>query len=267
MFTASVMRLMARPQATEFLINTVTNDEQSYPSVTGLADGGFVVTWMSHNQDGDSWGVYGQRYAADGAASGDEFLINTYTSNQQQEPSVTALNDGGFVVTWMSNGNDGSGWGVYGQRYAADGAASGNEFLINSFTSNNQYDPSVTALADGGFVVTWRGGDQDGSGYGVFGQRYAADGTATGAEFQVNTYTSDNQQEPSVTGLADGGFVVTWMSDNQDGSSWGVYGQRYAADGAASGDEFLINTYTSNQQQEPSVTALSDGGFVVTWMS
>ena len=66
---------------------------------------------MSHNQDGDSWGVYGQRYAADGAASGDEFLINTYTSNQQQEPSVTALNDGGFVVTWMSNGNDGSGWG------------------------------------------------------------------------------------------------------------------------------------------------------------
>ena len=251
----------------EFLINTVTNDEQSYPSVTGLADGGFVVTWMSHNQDGDSWGVYGQRYAADGAASGDEFLINTYTSNQQQEPSVTALNDGGFVVTWMSNGNDGSGWGVYGQRYAADGAASGNEFLINSFTSNNQYDPSVTALADGGFVVTWRGGDQDGSGYGVFGQRYAADGTATGAEFQVNTYTSDNQQEPSVTGLADGGFVVTWMSDNQDGSSWGVYGQRYAADGAASGDEFLINTYTSNQQQEPSVTALNDGGFVVTWMS
>ena len=202
----------------EFLINTVTNDEQSYPSVTGLADGGFVVTWMSHNQDGDSWGVYGQRYAADGAASGDEFLINTYTSNQQQEPSVTALNDGGFVVTWMSNGNDGSGWGVYGQRYAADGAASGTEFLINSYTSNNQYDPSVTALADGGFVVTWRGSDQDGSGYGVFGQRYAADGTATGTEFQVNTYTSDSQQEPSVTGLADGGFVVTWMSHNQDGS-------------------------------------------------
>ena len=65
-----------------------------------------------------------------------------------------------------------------------------------------------------------------------------------GTEFQVNTYTSDNQQEPSVTGLADGGFVVTWMSGNQDGSSWGIYGQRYAADGAASGDEFLINTVT-----------------------
>ena len=58
------------------------------------------------------WGVYGQRYAADGAASGDEFLINNQ-SNQHNEPSVTALADGGFVVTWMSDGNDGSGWGIY----------------------------------------------------------------------------------------------------------------------------------------------------------
>ena len=71
-------------------------------------------------------------------------------------------------------------------------------------------------------MVTWRGGDQDGSGYGVFGQRYAADGTATGTEFQVNTYTSDNQQEPSVTGLADGGFVVTWMSITKTARA-GVY--------------------------------------------
>ena len=60
---------------------------------------------------------------------------------------------------------------------------------------------------------------------------------------------------------------MTWMSDNQDGSSWGVYGQRYAADGAASGDEFLINTVTRESEQIHQVTALHDGGFVVTWMS
>ena len=43
MFTASVMRLMARLQATEFLINTYTSNSQYDPSVTALADGGFVV--------------------------------------------------------------------------------------------------------------------------------------------------------------------------------------------------------------------------------
>ncbi|MDA9009965.1 hypothetical protein N9J35_01635, partial [bacterium] len=114
----------------EFKINTHTSNNQQSPSVTSLANGGFVVTWMSNSQDGSNWGIYGQRYAADGAASGSEFLINTHTSNDQQYPSVTSLAYGGFVVTWMSNSQDGSSWGIYGQRYAADGAASGSEFLI-----------------------------------------------------------------------------------------------------------------------------------------
>ena len=74
---------------------------------------------------------------------------------------MTALNDGGFVVTWMSNNQDGSDWGIYGQRYAADGAPSGNEFLINNHTQYSQYEPSVTALADGGFVVAWQSDYQD----------------------------------------------------------------------------------------------------------
>jgi len=37
-------------------------------SVTGLSNGGFVVTWDSNGQDSDDWGVYGQRYDADGTA-------------------------------------------------------------------------------------------------------------------------------------------------------------------------------------------------------
>jgi hypothetical protein len=252
----------------EFEINTHTSGSQQDPSVTSLDDGGFVVTWMSDNQDGSGWGVYGQRYAADGTASGAEFEINTHTSGSQQDPSVTSLDDGGFVVTWMSDNQDGSGWGVYGQRYAADGTASGAEFKINTHTSSNQQYPSVASLGDGGFVVTWMDNSgQDGSSSGIYGQRYAADGTASGAEFKINTHTSSNQQYPSVTSLGDGGFVVTWMSYDQDGSGWGIYGQRYAADGAASGAEFKINTHTSNNQQSPSVTSLADGGFVVTWMS
>ena len=161
-------------------------------------------------------------------AAGAEFQVNTHINENQYEPSVTALTDGGFVVTWESYNQDGSGLGIYGQRYAADGTVAGAEFQVNTYTDNVQYEPSVTALTDGGFVVTWQSSGQDGSGYGVYGQRYAADGTAAGAEFQVNTHTSSTQSQPSVTALTEGGFVVTWGSDNQDGSSFGVYGQRYA---------------------------------------
>ena len=168
--------------------------------------------------------------------TGTDTQVNTYTSSDQIYSSVTALNDGGFVVTWSSDGQDGSGYGIYGQRYAADGTPVGSEFRANTSTSSDQIYSSVTALNDGGFVVTWSSFGQDGSGYGIYGQRYAADGTPVGSEFRANTSTSSDQVYSSVTALNDGGFVVTWSSDGQDGSGWGIYGQRYAADGTPGGE-------------------------------
>ena len=170
-----------------------------------------------------------------------EFRVNTYTERNQWDLSVSSLADGGFVVTWMSDGQDGSGSGIYGQRYHADGTAAGDEFLVNTEITDYKSAPSVSSLADGGFVVTWGSWGQDGSGPGIYGQRYHADGTAAGDEFRVNTETLGGQSAPSVSSLADGGFVVTWQSDVQDGSGFGIYGQRYDADGAAAGDEFPVS--------------------------
>jgi len=253
--------------SSEFQINTYTDNQQQNSSVTSLADGGFVVTWQSNGQDGSYDGIYGQRYDAGGNTVGSEFQINTYTDNQQQNSSVTSLSDGGFVVTWQSNGQDESSFGIYGQRYDADGNTVGSEFQINTCTDNLQSDPSVTSLSDGGFVVTWQSNGQDGAYYGIYGQRYDASGNTIGSEFQINTYTDNQQQNPSVASLSDGGFVVTWQSNGQDGAYYGIYGQRYDASGNTVGSEFQINTYTDNQQQNSSVTSLADGGFVVTWQS
>src|SRR5262245_33733196 len=111
---------------------------------------------------------------------GNDIQVNTFTTGDQITPTVAALSDGGFVVTWASLGQDGSDGGIYGQRYAADGTAVGNEFQVNSFTSSDQNTPSVTALSDGGFVVTWMSLGQDGSGEGIYAQRFAADGNAVG---------------------------------------------------------------------------------------
>ncbi len=196
----------------EFRVNTFTDDIQGRPSVARLNDGGFVLTWHSNLQDGNSWGIYGQRYNANGTTNGEEFRVNTYTDNSQGEPSVTGLNDGGFVVTWHSEDQDGSGYGIYGQRYNASGTKEGGEFQVNTHTVNWQIRPSVAELNDGGFVVTWHSYLQDGSRYGIYGQRYNASGSKVGSEFQVNTETNDYQEYSSVTGLNDGGFVVTWHS-------------------------------------------------------
>ena len=50
-----------------------------------------------------------------------------------------------------------------------------------------------------------------------------------GNEFQVNTYTPNNQLFPAVAADSDGNFVVAWQSEGQDGSSNGVFAQRFAA--------------------------------------
>ncbi len=251
----------------EFQINTFTANGQSDSSIAALSDGGFVVTWESFAQDGDQNGIYGQRFNADGTNNGVEFHVSNETVDTQTDSAVTGLADGGFMVTWASNLQDTSGYGVYGQRYNADGSVNGVETLINSTVVNGQFTPTITSLADGGFLVAWNSFGQDGSVSGVFAQRYNANGSANGGEFGVNSFTVGDQAEPDVTSLSDGGFIIVWSSSAQDGSLLSVHGQRYNADGSENGGEFQVNSHTPGSQTRPTVTELADGGFVVTWES
>jgi len=253
----------------ETRVNTTSASDQGASRLTYLPDGGWLVTWMAAGQDGSGLGVYQQRYRGDGSPSGGEVQVNTYTLSDQVDPSVTTLADGGWIVTWSSSGQDGDGHGIYQQRYNANGTRRDGETQVNSHTVVDQRNSSVTALADGGWVVIWMSLNQDGSGYGVYQQRYRADGSPNGGEIQVNSYTAGHQWYPSVTALADGGWVVTWMSQDQDGSGHGVYQQRYNRDGQPlSAQDLLVNiSLTAGSQGTPSVAALADGGWIVTWTS
>ena len=253
----------------ETQVNTFTTSTQFVPSTTGLADGGWIVSWTSAGQDGDGYGVYQQRFDSSGAAVGLETLVNTYTTLAEQYPSVTALADGGWLVTWSSAGSfgtDTSGYSIQQQRYDSDGNSVGGQTQVNTYVTNGQEFPAVTALADGGWVVTWQSSGEDGDSAGIYQQHYDLSGNALGAETRVNTYTTSIQEAPSITALADGGWVVAWASYGQDGSGdYGVYQQRYDADGARNGGEVQINLTSASDQLDPSVAALADGGWVVTW--
>jgi hypothetical protein len=251
----------------EFLVNTYTFNSQHMPDVAMRPTGEFIVTWQSSGQDGSSDGIYAQRYNADGTANGGEFQVNTYTSGAQREAHVAVDDDGDFAVTWRSAGQDGSAYGIFAQRYDSSGVAQGSEFQVNTTTTNSQRGPDIAMDPDGNFVVTWHSNGQDGSGYGIYAQRYAADGSALGSEFQVNTYTAGAQTSAAVSIADDGRFVIVWQSNGQDGSGYGVYAQRYHADGTTAGSEFRVNTYTASAQRDPKVAMFDDGRFVVGWHS
>src|SRR5207253_11488190 len=141
-----------------------------------------------------------------------------------------------------------SGYGVYARRYSAAGVPLGGEFRVNAYTTGDQERSRVAVDAAGDFVVAWQSDLQDGSGYGVFAQRYSATGLPLGGEFRANTFTTDYQGFPAVGMSAAGDFVIAWQSLGQDGSNTGVYAQRYSAAGVPQGGEFRVNTYTTNIQ-------------------
>ena len=314
--------------AGEFRVNSQTSNAQINPSVAALTDGGFVVTWQSQNQGSDGgYGIYGQRYDASGQTVGLEFHANTYTTSDQTIPAVlglagggfvvtwaslgrtaqhrrwrirastarstaptairsaaefhanayftaayqstpalAALPNGGFVATWESYGQDGNGDAVIAQRFDASGHKVGSEFVVNSYTNSEQFGSAIATADDGSFVITWHSFGQTGnSTYDVYAQRYNANGTTAGSEFQVNTTIASSQTDPSVAVLHDGSFVITWQSPDVSGN--GIFARHYAANGTALSGEVAVNTFTSGDQSTANVVALPNGGYLISWMS
>ncbi|MBW2496443.1 MAG: DUF4347 domain-containing protein, partial [Deltaproteobacteria bacterium] len=195
------------PVGSEFQINTTETGDQSDPVIAMDANGDFVVVWQSADQDGDSWGIYGQRYDASGTALGSEFLINTATSNEQTSPDIAMDDAGNFVVVWQSLDQDGQDWGVFAQRFDQSGVAQGGEFQVNSTTGQEQSSPAVAMDADGDFAMTSQGKPGN---FDIYLQQYDSDGTPVGGETQVNTFAGGDQTAPDIAMDGDGDHFVVW---------------------------------------------------------
>ncbi len=125
----------------------------------------------------------------------------------------------------------------------------------------------------GNWVVVWTSYGSVGtdvSDFSIQGQRYAANGSTLGSQFQVNTYNPSTQNKPAVADDGSGNFVVVRESNGSAGSdqsAYSVHGQRYASNGTPLGGQFQANTFTLNNQSSPAVSADASGNFVVGWNS
>jgi len=261
------------PLGPEFRVNTYTTTgvtEFDSASVAVDPSGNFVVVWSAPPglPPLGTAEIFGQRYLAGGVPVGSEFRVNTFTPNPQYGPAVASDPFGNFVVTWSDFASDGSGGGVFAQRFASSGAPLGPQFRVNTETTGFQNSGSVAVGGTGDFVVVWRSDAP--SGPDIKGQRYASSGAPVGPEFRVNTTTAFAQRQPVAAADSAGDFVVVWSSQYQASPAGpSVYGQRFASSGAPLGPEFRVNTYTSDTsfQEDASVHMGSLGDFVVVWSS
>lgn len=258
----------------EFLVNTETIDHQRDAKISGLLGGGFVVVWQDFSgRRGDECGssIKAKVFGRDGELVRDEFVVNVETRDNQTDPAVAALSDGGFVVAWHDFSGTRGDDNVKARLFNLDGIPSGDEFLVNTYTKNYQGTPSVAALVGGGFVVAWHdfsstlGDISDGS---IKAKIFDRDGETVREEFLVNTRKRNDQSSPVVSALEDGGFVVVWTDCSGtlgDNSATSIKARLFDGLAAPLGDEFLVNTETANCQLRPALAPLQDGGFGVVW--
>ncbi|MEJ2084934.1 MAG: hypothetical protein P8Y44_04550 [Acidobacteriota bacterium] len=259
------------PIGDQFEINTFTSGNQLQADVAISDAGRFMIVWDSAGSpgpDSDARSVQARLYDPTGSPIGDQFQVNTYSTGDQKLAAVSSDPEGNFVVVWESFGSlgtDTSATSIQGQRFDADGVQIGDEFQINTVTAGSQYRPGVAADKQGKFMVVWGTGD-------VSGQVFDADGNPIGSEIQVNPLTSFIQESANVAVDDAGRFVVIWTSCGSFGSDlcfsgYSIQARHFAGDGTPVGNQFQVNTYTTNNQWEGAVAANPQGDFVIVWQS
>jgi hypothetical protein len=264
----------------QFQVNSYTTGNQLHPRIDTAADGSFVVSWYSQlgspGGDDDLGSIQMRRFSADGEPRGQDLQVNGFTISLQRWPDIEVNSDGSFVVVWENSegsyGTDTDRHSVQMRLFDPNGVAIGDDFQVNTYTTSRQRDVSIAMASGGSFVVSWLsfGSYSSDPAESIQAQMFAPTGSPIGGEFQVNSYTTSVQSEPSIAMSATGEFVVVWKSygsyeSDLDRSS--IQGQLFAADGSRSGLQFQVNTHTEGFQSQASVDMASDSSFVVCWTS
>lgn len=217
--------------APQVMLNQDPLNDQTYPAIGTSPTGFLFAAWTSPGHDGNLLGVVGRRFNMYGASAEDEFVVNTYFLGDQQFPSVAMSTDGRAVVAWQSEGQDSAENGIYAQRYDDHGSPSVPEFRVNIDAAGDQTSPSVGMSSDGRFAVAWSTLVVHSEGPDVLLNRYDSSGTLQGTTICPHRFEEWAQQNASLSMSDDGKMVVVWESYDQDGSGYGIFAQRYDADG------------------------------------
>ncbi|MHA7844956.1 Ig-like domain-containing protein [Serratia sp. D1N4] len=265
----------------DLILNTTQDGAQQYPDVLALKDGSFVVMWNSSDSKSVGSDIRAAHYGFDpvtGTATllgNGDFIVNAYRAGKQYKPVGVALEDGGYMLFWGSEGGDGDGSAIFAQRFDANSNKVGHEFLVNPTTWGSQgsgWDHidlanilDATLMENGNIFVTWHSEVIDRHGYGIEGVVVDID-AGFYSEFQVNSVINKNQTTPAAAALPDGNFMVVWHSLDANNSD--IKGQLFNDQGIPIGPEILLSQEMKAYNQfDPVITTLADGTFVVAWAS
>lgn len=256
-------------------VNTFDDDNQHFPRVAVSGDGSFLVVWLSKEifnpPDTATRNIIrSQAFDADANPVGDEQMLSTLKPllTTFDKVDVAALPGGDYIVVWKSSQTlvdpGANGHTIQGRRIGADGIPLAEQFQINSrITRENERDPAVTELADGGFLVVWTTPE-------VHGRRFNADFTAAGDDFQINVadaFITGTEVGTDVVVHEDGQVLVVWTDPEDKSNVTEIRGRLFSQELIARGQDFRINNLLTDAQSFPRAASYGTGGFFVVWQS
>ncbi len=259
--------LFSQPGEEEQQVNIFTEGNQLNLTLDSDKTGDFIIAWESDSQDNGLPGIYACRYYKTGLPKEDVFKVNTSWAPHNR-PAIAVGSQGNFIVTWENYWIENpTSSGIAARVFDQEGHSLGQEFLVNEYTSDFQGEPDTATSSTGDFVITWQSWGQDGDGFGIFARIFNQNGIPLGTEFQVNSYTSDNQQHPAIVMDKYGYFVITWSSFGQDGDKTGIMARRFNRYGEATDQEFRVHLSSESWQEWPAIAMDKWSNFVICWHS
>lgn len=247
-----------RKWGSEQLVGAVTSGVQTNAQVTGIAGGGYVVTWQDGS--GANSSVRAQIYDAKGNAVGAEKSFEA-AGIDFINPSIAALADGSFYVTCTQRvGADNF---IVGAIWAGDGTPIRSQHVVFAFGLDDQSD---VAAYGSGSIVSWT--DPNGVGGGDIDYR-TFDAAGNGSAVLVaNTGTAGNQINSSVATSSGGRVAFAYFTDSADSTQDAILVKVYRSANFTNATEFRVDPGGSNiALGSSSITWLNAYDFVVTWDS
>ncbi|WP_417725799.1 Ig-like domain-containing protein, partial [Salipiger sp.] len=226
------------------------------PSVVERTDDRRALVWATLGADGSGTGVTGQVLNDDGSDFLAPYDLPLSTRFDQADPQVIALSGGGWAAAWT----DASAAPGPVQLGVASYLLFGPEHGRNQVTAiGSLADPALAALSGGGYVLIARRTDTDTgtTNNDLFLQRFDDNSEAVGAPVDLPG-TAGAETEPSATQLADGTLVISW----QVGGTLMLMEMTESGSLVSGPVEAGISDVGGHGAQ---ITALTEGGFVVTW--
>lgn len=156
------------------------------------------------------------------------FAVTDYKITNRDNPSMTSLINGNYVVVWEEQTDHL--YDIFGQLFNDNHMKISTNFQINNVTEGYQTHPYVASLRNGDFIVTW-----DTLGGTVSAQRFSINATRIGNQIVVDSDTT-YRKYPTVSGHQDGGYIIVW-SGNHSSDTSGIIAQRFSS----SNDKTFIN--------------------------